>query len=274
MELMQAAILGLVQGLSEFLPISSSGHLIIVPYLLHWDEFQNNLLFDIGLHLGTTVALLIFFWKDWWRIGTAFLNQILSTERRLLKDKDSKMFLILVIGSLPAAFFGIAFQEFVEKSVRQPLVVGVMLVVFAFILRYASKIGKGTRSLDQTRFRDSLVVGLWQALSLIPGVSRSGSTITGALLLGFDKETAVRFSFLLSTPAIVGVGIIKLKDLVQMGLSDQAGVFLVGFLVSAVSGYLVIKFLLNYIKTHSFDVFVKYRIIVGAVIIILSLIGY
>lgn len=274
MELVQAAILGLVQGLSEFLPISSSGHLIIVPYLLHWQDFQNNLLFDIALHLGTTLALLTFFWKDWWRIGMAFLNQILSTERRILKDKNSKMFLVLVVGSIPAGFFGLAFQEFVEKEVRQPWLVGVMLILFAVLLKYASKKSKQTRSQDQIHFRDGLVVGLWQALSLIPGVSRSGSTITGALFQGFDKETAVRFSFLLATPAIVGVGIIKLKDLVQVGLNGQAGVFLVGFLVSTISGYLVIKFLLNYIKNHDFDLFVKYRIVVGAVVIILSLIKY
>lgn len=274
MELVQAAVLGLVQGLSEFLPISSSGHLIIVPYILHWENFQNNLLFDIALHLGTVLALLVFFWKDWWRLFSAFLNQILSTERKIIKDKNSKLFLILVVGSIPAAFFGLAFQDFVEKTVRQPVVVGVMLIIFALVLKLAENRGKQTRELDQLRFRDGLIVGTWQALSLIPGVSRSGSTITGGLFQGLNRETAVRFSFLLATPAIVGVGILKLKELVKIGLNGQSEIFLVGFLVSAISGYLVIKFLLDYIKRHDFDLFVKYRLIVGIVVILLTLFKY
>lgn len=274
MHLLQAAILGLVQGLGEFLPISSSGHLIIVPYLLHWENFQNNLNFDIALHLGTTLALLTFFWKDWWRIVMAFLNQILSTERKILKDKDSKLFLILVVGSIPAGFFGLAFQDFVEKTVRQPLVVGVMLIVFALILKIAENKGQQNRSLDQIHFRDTLIIGFWQALSLIPGVSRSGSTLTGSLFLGFDREAAVRFSFLLATPTIVGVGILKVKELVRMGLGDQGDVFLIGFLVSTVSGWLVIKFLLNYIKTHNFDLFIWYRVVVGVLIVLLALAKY
>jgi undecaprenyl-diphosphatase len=204
----------------------------------------------------------------------AFFNQILSTERRILKDKDSKLFLILIVGSIPAAFFGLAFQDFVEKTVRQPLVVGIMLIVFALILKLAESRGKRTKDIQDVSFRDGVVIGAWQALSLIPGVSRSGSTITGGLFEGFNREAAVRFSFLLATPAIVGVGILKVKELVKMGVNGQGEVFIVGFLVSAISGWLVIRFLLNYIRSHNLDLFIWYRIVVGVLIILLSLTKY
>lgn len=271
MLILQAAFLGLIQGLSEFLPISSSGHLIIFPYFFGWEYFQHNLIFDIALHLGSTLAVIAFFWKDWWRMGTAFLNQIKSTERRIIKDKDSKLFLVLVIGSIPAGVFGLAFQDFVDTTVRQPIIVGVLLIVFAIILKLAENQGKGERSLESIRFRDGLVIGIWQAISLIPGVSRSGSSISGGLFRGFDKESATRFSFLLATPTIVGVGIIKMKELVKIGLSGESGVFLIGFLVSMISGWLVIRFLLNYVKKNNFDLFIWYRIALGSLVILLVL---
>ena len=274
MDLLQAAVLGIVQGITEFLPISSSGHLIIVPYLFGWQEFENNLPFDVALHLGTTAGLLLFFWKDWYLLVTGFLKQLFDSERKLLSDPHSRLFLTIILGSIPAALFGFYFQDFVEGVVRDPLIIGEMLIGFGLILYWAEKRGNGRKNLEQIRLRDGLIIGIWQAVSLIPGVSRSGSTISGGFFQGLDRETATRFSFLLATPAVAGAALFKVKDIMELGFGSERGVFLVGFLASLVSGLLVIKFLLQFIKTNSFTVFVVYRILLGMILIGLVATGY
>lgn len=270
MDYLQALILGVVQGLSEFLPISSSGHLILVPYLFGWGEFDHKLIFDIALHLGTTLALLLFFWKDWWRLGSGFLRQLLKKEEGILKNSESRLFLILIIGSLPAAGMGVLFQDIIETEVRQAWVVGVMLIIFALVLKWAQK-KEGKKDLKEISLKDGLVIGVWQALALIPGVSRSGSTISGGLFQGLDKVTATRFSFLLAAPAVFGAALLKLKDLIEVGTNGESGLFLVGIITSTITGLLVIKFLLAFVKRHNFDLFIWYRIGLGLVIIILQM---
>lgn len=270
MEIIQAAILGVIQGLTEFLPISSSGHLIIIPHLFNWEVFENNLVFDIALHLGTMAALIAFFWADWLSITQSFFKQVMRKKPDLMGHPQSRLGVLLILGSLPAALVGLLFEDFVAETVREPWVVGVMLIVFGLLLHYAEKSTSSRRQAENLTVKDSLIIGLWQAVSLIPGVSRSGSTITGGLLRGLGKETAARFSFLLATPAVAGAALLKSGDLVSVLNDGSLLVFIVGFLASALSGWLVIRFLLAFLKTHDFGIFVKYRLVLGVLVILLT----
>jgi undecaprenyl-diphosphatase len=274
LDILKAIVLGLVQGLSEFLPVSSSGHLIIVPYVLRWESFVQNLPFDVALHLGTAIALLAYFWRDWWRLVTSFFGRLGEGREGLLRDPDARLLLILLVGSIPAAIVGLLFESVVEERVRQPWVVGIMLVVFALVLAWAELRRRGHRRFEHLTFRDGLVIGAWQAISLVPGVSRSGSTITGGLLRGLDKETATRFSFLLATPAIVGAALLSAGDMISEGAGGDADIFVAGFVASVLSSFVVIRFMLAYIRRHDFRVFVVYRVMAGLAVVGLVLSGY
>ena len=254
-----ALVLGIVQGLGEFLPISSSAHLFLIPWLFNWPD--PGLTFDIALHMGTLLAVVAFFWQDWVILAWNGLT--------LQKNYDGRMFWYLVLATIPGAVFGLLFEKQAETVFRSPLLVGIMLIVMGIILYAVDNYADRWKEIDQVNLPDALVIGLSQAFAIIPGVSRSGITMTAARSRGMTGEAAARFSFLLSTPIILGAGLVKLKDISH---SDINAAFWVGIISSAVVGLLSIKFLLEYLARRSFAVFAWYRFVVGAAVIALVLI--
>jgi len=255
--LLEAIILGLVQGLGEFLPISSSAHLILVPWLFNWPD--PGLTFDIGLHLGTLVAVLVFFWKDW--------IQLLKGAVKGLRTTEGRLFWFLVLATIPGALIGFVLEDTAETVFRNPMLIAIMLIVMGIILYWADQRGKKNVPLERINLGTALAIGLSQALAIIPGVSRSGATMTAALLLGLKREDAARFSFLLSTPIIFGAGIIKMPELVAHP-EMITGNFIVGIVVSALVGLASIGFLLKYLQTKNFLPFAWYRFLLGALVLI------
>jgi undecaprenyl-diphosphatase len=261
-------VLAIVQGLSEFLPISSSGHLIVVRELFGW-QFSDNLTFDVALHLGTTAAVLIYFWREWLAMARAGVRWVRSGGRDDGPPPyDTRLLLLLILGTVPAGIAGL-FEAPVEDHVRSPIVVGVMLIVFAFVLLWAERSSRGERSMASVGWRDALLVGCAQAVALIPGVSRSGITITASLRRGLSRDAAARFSFLLSTPVILGAGGLKFGDAIRSDLSGHD--FLVmgtGAAVAAVVGWLAIHFLLRLIRRGTYEPFVAYRVLAGIAVLV------
>lgn len=268
--ILRAIALGLIQGLTEFLPISSSGHLIVARELFGW-EFADDLTFDVALHLGTTAAVIAYFWSEWLamlRSGWRWLSRR-KTPADAEGAYDSRLLMLLAIGSLPAAVTGVFFDAFLEDEVRSPIVVGVMLVVFGGVLYAAERVGRGSRDVASTGTADAAWVGYAQAVSLIPGVSRSGITISAAMARGFSRDQAARLSFLLATPAILGAGLLKGAEAAIEGIpSKDIGAIAAGATVSAVVGWLSIRYLLRLVQTGSFTQFVVYRILAGAFIVV------
>ena len=285
MNILQAILLGLVQGLTEFIPISSSAHLIIIPWLFGWeDKALTSLPFDVALHLGTLLALLIFFAGDWVRLIRAGVASIV--ERKIGDDHDRQMAWFIVIGSIPGAILGALAESRIEKLFHEPnaphqmsamLAMAVIIALLGALLFMAERFARHVRRLSQVTLKDSILIGLAQALAIFPGVSRSGSTITTGLALGLEREAAARFSFLLSAPIIAGAG---LKSWWEISKDIEAGalaqsdliLFLIGFIVAAISGYLCIKFLLRFLQKNSTDVFVYYRWALAVLIIGVALI--
>jgi undecaprenyl-diphosphatase len=251
--------MGIVQGLGEFLPISSSAHLYLLPWLFNWKD--PGLTFDIALHMGTLIAVVAFFWQDWLVLAWNGLT--------LQKNYEGRLFWYLLLATIPGAAFGFFFEEQAETVFRDPLLVGIMLIVMGIILYVVDAYSARWKEIDQLNLPDALLIGISQAFAIIPGVSRSGITMTAARFRGMTGEAAARFSFLLSTPIILGAGLVKLKD---MSSSDVNLAFVVGIISSAVIGILSIKFLLQYLASRSFAVFAWYRFIVGACVIALVLI--
>ncbi len=271
MALISAAILGIIQGLTEFLPISSSAHLIIVPWLTKWEA--QGIAFDVALHVGTAISVLGFFWKDWIRLARETVKGL--SERRPLANSDRKLAWFLVVATIPAVIAGLLFEDAIKTSLRSsPLVTVFTLIVFAVLLYIADKKGKKNRTIGSFRWADSIWIGLSQALALIPGVSRSGITMTTALWRNSDRTSAARFSFLLSTPVIVGAGCLEGFQLVRSMLDpvgsmveEQWYVLLTGVLFSTVTGFLCIRYFLRYIRNRSFTPFVVYRIFLAGVVL-------
>jgi undecaprenyl-diphosphatase len=260
-------VLGIVQGLTEFLPISSSGHLIATRDLFGW-EFTDDLTFDVSLHLGTTFALLAFFWREW-------ISMLRTAVNWLTRDVDpdpvynGRLLSLLALGSLPAAVVGLIFNSYVEDEVRSPIVVGAMLLVFGAVLLAAELLGKRTRTVDTCGWRDVLWIGSAQAISLVPGVSRAGVTIAAALSRGFTRQEAARFSFLLATPVIVGAGALKVAEAVADGIPrEDIGAIIVGAAVSAAIGWLAIRYLLRLVQSGTYLPFVAYRLLMGVFVLI------
>lgn len=267
-DLIRAIVLGIVQGLTEFLPISSSGHLIAVREMFGW-EFADDLTFDVSLHLGTTAAILVFFWREWVGMLRSTLARLTGQPRpEWAGVYDDRMLLFVVAGSVPVAITGLLLRDWIEDEIRDPVVVGVMLIVFGVTLFLADRIGRRRRTLDDTSLTDALLIGGAQALSLVPGVSRSGATISAGLLLGYTREEAARFSFVLSTPAILGVGLFTLSDAVSEDrLSGNLDVIIAGAVVAGIIGWVSIEVLLRLVQTRSFLPFVAYRLLAGAFLI-------
>src|SRR3954447_9648293 len=257
----QAIVIGIVQGLTEFLPISSSAHLILIPQLLGWTgEFINSANFDVMLHAGTLVALLIYFWRDVVRLLRAFFASI--RDRSLGTDPDRKLAWLLLISTIPAAILGVLFESFFDTYFRDNLLfIPVLLIVGAAVLYVAERAARHTREIWEITWLDSLLIGLAQAFALLPGISRSGIRIAGGLFLGMQRDAAARFAFLIGIPVIGGATIWKLRELAFGSLSSTDALALAcGMLAAAISGVLAIRFLLRYLQGHNTDVFVAYRI--------------
>ncbi len=268
-DLLRAAALGIVQGLTEFLPISSSGHLIITRELFGWD-FADDLTFDVALHLGTTLALLVFFWREWLLMLRGGLRWLTGGDG----DPDpgsaygGRLLFLLLIGAVPAAVVGFIFDNWVEEKVRSPLVVAAMLLTFGVVLFAAENLGRRLRAIDSCRWRDVLWIGCAQAVSLVPGVSRAGITISAALGRGFSRQEAARLSFLLATPVIVGAGTLKLGEALVDGIpSEDIGTILVGAAVAAAVGWLAIRYLLRLVQSGTYLPFVVYRLLAGGFVL-------
>ncbi len=262
MELYQAIILGIVQGLTELLPVSSSAHLNLIPWIFNWTNVEAFEAFDVALHVGTLFAIGIFFFKDWIELIKGGYNQTIKRQPSF----EGKMFWYIVIATIPGAIIGFLLDHFLEDTLKQPLIIAIALIVMGIILYIVDKKCKTTTDYEHLTFKQSFLIGLSQALAFIPGVSRSGITMTVARILGVDRASAAKYSFMLSAPIVLGAAIYKLKDFV-FGLN-----FFIGVLVSFIVGFFVIKFLLEYLKKGSFKLFAIYRIIVGIIVIILVII--
>lgn len=280
----QALFLGVVQGITEFVPISSSAHLIIIPWFFNWsDPVIESLPFDVALHLGTLLAVLLFFAGDWLRLIRAGFASVI--ERKIGGDVDRRLAWLLVVGVIPGAIAGVLGESAIEEwfhPTNAPIrpiamiVMGVIIALLGALLWLAERMAKHQRGMNQLSLKDAIYIGLAQALAIFPGVSRSGSTITAGLALGLERETAARFSFLLSAPIILGAGIKSVfSGLKQVQGDPNAAayslVYLVGFVAAAVSGYLCIRVLLRYLQKNSTNVFVYYRWALAALIIIVAL---
>lgn len=263
----EAIVLGLVQGLTEFIPVSSSGHLVLVPWLLRWQE--PTLLFDTIVHWGTLVAVLAYFWRDWWQLITAWLRGLFKWDWR---DPHARLMWLLILATAPAVVLGYVFESFFESLFGKPVWVSVFLLVTAGLLALSEWLGRRTRAASDLCWLDALVIGLAQAAAIAPGISRSGATISAGLLRGLKRPDAARFSFLLATPVVFGAGLLKLKDAVS-GSAGQGDLFpsAVGFVVAAASGYLAIRFLLRYLERHSLYLFSAYCVWVGVSCLIVAL---
>ncbi|TMK30596.1 MAG: undecaprenyl-diphosphatase UppP [Actinobacteria bacterium] len=264
---LQAIVLGITQGVTEFAPVSSSGHLIIVPWLFGWTILQNselNKTFDVALHVGTLIGALVYFRHDVARYLAAWIRSI---RRRSIASADERLAWALVVGTIPGALAGALFESVIEDKLGQPWLIAVMLIVFGVILVVVDSAAPIRRRMADLSVRDGLVMGVAQAVALQPGVSRSGVTITAGRALGLDRESAARFSFLLALPIIAGAGILKGIDVAGSGLpAGMAWPFVWGMVASAVSGFLVIAFLLAYLRRHSFVVFLVYRVAVAILV--------
>jgi len=275
MTIIQAIILGIVQGLTEFLPISSSGHLILVPWLFNWHFLLNNpdlnKTFDVALHLGTFVAVLVYFWRE---VGKLIAAWVRSIGRRSLADPMAKLAWLLLVSTIPAAIVGVVLESFIEDRLGKPWIIAIAMIVFAGFMYLVDHIAKLDRELDSLTWFDAVLIGCAQALALCPGVSRSGITMMTGMLLRLDRESAARYSFLLSIPVIGGAAAYKALEVAKNGLpSGTAMPFLVGMISAALSGLVAIWFVLAYLKRHNFNLFVLYRIVVGAAVLILIVAG-
>ena len=262
---LQALFLGILQGLTEFLPVSSSAHLILFPWFFRWNNpLVDSLTFDVALHAGTLLAILWFFWKDWVDLVRGFFR-ILA--RRRVEKFQERLIVYIVLSTIPAAVAGFLLEKMIEGSFRNPALMVFPLIAVSFLMIYAERRPHLSHPLDKLTLKDSLIIGCAQALALLPGVSRSGITITTGLLRGYGREAATRFSFLLSTPVIAGAALLHLGHLPKE-MASEWPIFAVGFASSGVVGYLAIAFLMRYLRQHTLNAFAGYRLVLAAVILL------
>ena len=265
MILFEAIILGLVQGITEFLPISSSAHLILLPWMFGWQgTLIDSLNFDVALHAGTLVAILAYFWRDWLNLLRKFFA---GMHDGTWKTGEGRLVWFIVLATIPAGVLGVKYEHVVEESFRNPLLIAASLIVISIVMWAADRFSAKTAGMDRMTLGNAVVIGCAQATALVPGVSRSGSTIIAGLFTGYTRESAARFSFLLSTPVIAGAAVLKLHKLHLA--PGEALPFAVGTACSAVVGYLSIKFLLQYLNRHTLNLFVWYRLALAVAILVL-----
>lgn len=276
MSIWEAILLGIIQGITEFLPISSSGHLILVPWLLGWDE--PGLLFNVGVHVGTLMAVVIYFWRDLFAMAVALPQGILKGKP--LAEPMSFLAVVIILGSVPAAIVGFTLGDTIDEffhtgsggDLAIVLIAGALMLV-GVLMAVAERVADRSRGIEDIRVQDGVLIGLAQALALFPGVSRSGSTITAGLFLGLRRESAARFSFLLGVPAVVGAATFELRNLLDNGLGNQTSVFIAGIVTSAIVGYLSIAFLLRFLVRNSTAIFTIYRVAFGLLVLGLLVAG-
>jgi len=270
MSLLRALVLGVLQGATEFVPVSSSGHLVLVPWLLGWEN--PGLTFDVVVHLGTLLAVLAVFWRDVIRLVAAWFRSLRGGE----VGTDAKIAWFIIIGSIPAAILGFLFEDVLEQAFAAPRWVAAFLLVTGVILALSEAAGRRTRGFPAMRWLDALLIGLAQAVAMLPGVSRSGSTIAAGLGRNLERDVAARFSFLLAIPVVAGAGLFTLLDWAEApGLNGaSAGALAVGFLAAAVSGYVCIRFLLSYLRRHSLLPFAIYCWAFGLLALLAGWLGW
>ena len=269
MNALEAIVLGIVQGLTEFLPISSTGHLRIVPAFLGWDD--PGAAFTAVTQLGTLAAVLLYFRADLWRIANAWVRSLRDPRLRR-ESTDAKLGWFILLGTIPISIFGFAFSDQIEHEARNLELIGTTLIVLGLVLLLAERSGKRERDLDDLTARDGVIIGFAQALALVPGVSRSGATLTAGLFLNLERAAAARYSFLLSVPAVVLSGVYELKDIGGEG-AVGFGPTAIATVLAFVSGYAAIAFMLRFLQTNSTFVFVVYRVVLGAVVLSLVAAG-
>lgn len=255
MSYFQAVVLGFLQGLGEFLPISSSAHLVIVPYFFNW-HYQ-GLRYDVMLHLGTLLAIVVYFWKDW--------VKIISDGLRRPQDREGRFLWYVLLATIPGALAGYFLEEKAETVFREPYVIAFSLILFSAVIFLADRLARNQKDQEALNLVEILLIGLAQSLAIVPGASRSGMTIMMALFLGYRRQTAARISFLLATPLIIGAALLELP---KIALAEVNGPFLAGLLSSAVFGFLSIKFLLSFLKTRNLVPFVVYRLALALLILL------
>ena len=269
---LQALVMGIVQGLTEFLPVSSSGHLIIVPFLFGWhDPFIDSLAFSVMLHIGTLLALFIYFWADWLRLIPAGLAAL--RDRSFRADPDRRLAWLLVAATIPAAIVGFLFNDIIESNVREVGLVALTLVIGGAILWLADRRGGRAKGVADVSFPVATGIGVAQAFALVPGISRSGISISAARFAGLDREAAARFSFLMATPVTAGAALFELRKLAtgEAGVDVSVEPLIVGMVAAFVSGMLAIGVLLRYVRTRSLNVFVWYRLALAGVVLVVWL---
>lgn len=274
MTVIQSIILGIVQGLTEFLPISSSGHLVILPYLLNWDiPPRDAFIFDVLVQVATMIAVIAYFWSDLLSIGRAMILGL--KVKSPLESTEARLGWYILLASIPAGGFGLILKDTVERAFASLTATAAALLLTAGLLVLAERIGKRTRRLDNVTWKDALWIGFFQVLAIFPGVSRSGATISGGMIRNLDRPSAARFSFLMSVPIMLAAGMLAILDLMQVpNLVSLLPVYIPGFISAAVVGYLAIRWLIRYLGTHSLYIFAIYCTIVGLISLGLSLFVY
>jgi undecaprenyl-diphosphatase len=264
----QAAVLGFVQGLTEFIPVSSSGHLVVVPHFLDWHfSREEAFVFDVLVQLGTLVAVLVYFRQELLAIARSFILGI--ARRQPLVDADARMGWLLILATIPAAVIGLLCKDLVEQAFASVKMTGAFFLVTALLLLASEAFGSRSRSLEQLDWKDSLWIGFFQVVSLLPGVSRSGATMTGGMIRHFDRPAAARFSFLMSVPVMLGAGMLAVKDLLEMPAASGFILPLtVGFLAAMLSGYIAIRWLIAYLSRHSLHLFAGYCVLLGLTVLL------
>ena len=256
----QSLILGIVQGLTELLPISSSAHLNLIPWIFNWEGLSDS--FDVALHFGTLLAIGLYFFKDWLTLIKGGIKYATTKEN----PSEGRMFWYIVVATIPGGVIGFLLDKFLEETLKKPVIIAIALIVMGIVLYYADKKCKSKIDYKHMGFKETFVIGISQALAFIPGVSRSGVTMTTARLLNVDRESAARYSFMLSAPIVLAATVFKFKD---FALSPE---FFIGVITSFLVGLAVIKFLMQYLKKSSFKMFAIYRIVVGALVLLICFI--
>ncbi len=270
MSIFQAVILGVVQGLTEFIPVSSSGHLVLVPHLLGWQFDQTQaFIFDVLVQWGTLFAVIVYFWRDLMEIASSFVKGLLAGKP--FADENSRMGWYLIIATLPAVVVGLLTKDLIESAFASARATGFFLLITALLLVVAERVGRRSRSMKEIGRLDALWIGCSQVLALLPGISRSGATIAGGMTRNLDRSSAARFSFLMSVPVLFGAGLLACRDLFALPAADHFMLPLAaGFLAALISGYAAIRWLIAYLSNHSLYVFAGYCLLVGLYIIVIG----
>ena len=267
MDILQAIVLGILQGATEFIPVSSSGHLVLVPWLLRWPE--PGLVFDTMVHWGTLLAVLAYFWRDWWRLITAWLRGLFRWD---WSDPHARMLWLLVIGSVPAALLGLFLEDFFESLFSEPVWVSIFLLVTAALLIVSERLARQGREARDLNWKDALIIGAAQGAAIAPGISRSGATISAGLWRGLTRADAARFSFMLSTPVILGAGLLQLLGLREEPAAQaNLSVLAAGFVAAALAGYICIWALLRYLQRGRLYPFAIYCALAGTFFLLVAL---